>query len=71
MADRLEFTFVRLAKIASTGVVTVDVENPFDPEEISKKLREKTFASRVFTAHEPEEEQWQFYPLEDPIANDD
>jgi len=72
MADRLEFSFVRLAKIASTGVITVDVDDPFDQEEISKKLKEKNFASFVFTAHEPEEENWQFYPIvEAPIANDD
>lgn len=63
MADRLSFHLIRVVKQIQKGVVTIDVNDPFNTSEIAEKLLSKDFSSFVVTEIENiEDDNWSYQP---------
>lgn len=63
MADRLFFQAIRVVKKTQSIECAVDVNDPFDQEEISNKLKNKEFVKFVVLDEEiMEDDNWSFQP---------
>ena len=64
VADRIKFKVVRVVTKTQVCECAVDVDDPFDTENISNKLKAKDFVEFVVLDEEiMEDDNWSFQPI--------